>query len=295
MYSEWCPPQRIDSLYTATDGNKFQGLNSPHAGARSTAELPTGSAPIQYYSIATPNGMKPSILLEELQADYDAHKISLRGSQFDSGFVAVNPNSKIPAAIDRDGPGGQEVRLFESGSIMLYFADKFKRFVPSQEQGANRAEVMNWLFWQMAGQGPMTGNFGHFFVYAPAEAVEARNYGVARYGMEVKRLCSVLDMHLSENGGRMYMVGNEYSIADMAIFPWFNQLRTGYIHPSGVAAAKFLSIEESYPRVVEWADRIWERPAVKRGMDVCRFDSDHPKPWLANASGGQRDVAVEKN
>jgi GST-like protein len=151
------------------------------------------------------------------------------GVQFSSGFVSVNPNSKIPAALDLDGPGGQPLELFESASILLYLAEKYHRFIP--ENPADRARVMNWLFWQMSGFGPIPGNFGHFMVYAPDDQVDARKYGLMRFGMEVQRLCSVLDTHLK---GRTYMVGEEYTIADMAIFPWFQQLRNGTscaLHP----------------------------------------------------------------
>lgn len=193
------------------------------------------------------------------------------GDQFTSGFVAVNPNSKIPAAVDLNGPGGKAVDLFESASIMLYFAEKTGRFIPSDP--ATRAECMNWLFWQMGGLGPMCGNFGHFMVYAPDDKVETRDYGVARYGMEVQRLCSVLDQHLST---RNYLVGEEYSIADMASFPWFNQLRIGYKHSSGITAKDFLSIDQ-YKHANAWADRIAERPAVKRGLLVC--SGGVGKPW----------------
>lgn len=173
---------------------------------------------------------------------------------------------------------------------MLYLADKYKRFIPPTSDPSRRARVINWLFWQMSGQGPTFGNFGHFFVYAPPNKKETRDYGVARYGMETQRLCSVLENHLKStptvgsNPHRSYIVAEEYSIADIAIFPWFNQLRTGYIHPSGISAAEFLNIEKNYPHAIEWADRIWQRDAVQRGMSVCRFDSPHPKPWLVTSS-----------
>uniref|UniRef100_A0A6B2LER2 Glutathione S-transferase n=1 Tax=Arcella intermedia TaxID=1963864 RepID=A0A6B2LER2_9EUKA len=237
--------------------------------------MPQGKASFQLYSLGTPNGIKAAIILEELGIDYDAHVINIMtGDQFTSGFVSVNPNSKIPAAVDKEvlNDKGEPLKLFESGSIMLYLADKHKRFIPSD--AAHRAEVLNWLFWQMAGQGPMAGNFGHFMVYAPDDKVEARNYGVSRYGMETQRLLSVLDLHLK---GRMWMVGEEYTIADMAIFPWVNQLRTGYKHKSGIGAAEFLSVE-SYGNVIAWANRIAERPAVQRGLTVCT--GGKAKPWL---------------
>lgn len=208
----WTPPAKVEELFAAASGNKFAGINQPTSGAREEKPLERGSAPFQLYSIATPNGQKVGIMLEELQelglADYDAFAIGLGGAQFGSGFVGVNPNSKIPAAVDYDTPDGKPLELFESGSIVLYLAEKFKKFLPSDFRG--RAECMNWAFWQMAGQGPMTGNFGHFFVYAPADKCETRSYGAARYGMEVQRLCHVLDTHLST---RKYIVGEEYSIA----------------------------------------------------------------------------------
>lgn len=275
----WKPPQKVEELFAATTGNKWASINRPTAGPREEQEVPRGQAPFQFYSLATPNGQKPAILLEELGIDYDAHKIRLDGAQFTSGFVDINPNSKIPAAVDLDGPGGTPVKLFESASILVYLAEKYQRFLPSNP--ALKAEIMNWLFWQVGGQGPITGAcFGHFFVYAPDDKIETRDYGVARYGMEVQRLCSVLENHLAT---RTYMVGEEYTIADIAIFPWFQQLRTGYHHSTGVTAANFLSIIENYPNVNAWADRILERPAVQRGMTVCSWVGEATKPWLASS------------
>jgi len=263
---------KIEDLFGSVA--QFAAINSPTAGPKEERELPAGSAPIQLYSLATPNGQKASILLEELGVDYDAHVINIRqGDQFTSGFVNVNPNSKIPAAVDKDGPGGKPMHLFESASIMIYFAEKYKKFYPTDFR--LRTEINNWIFWQMAGFGPMSGNFGHFFVYAPPEKIDARNYGVARYGMEVQRLCSVLDRHLQ---GRQWMVGDDYTIADMAVFTWFNTLRKGYKHTSGVTACDFLSVEQ-YKNAVAWADKISERPAVQRGLVTCGF-SGVAKPWL---------------
>jgi GST-like protein len=187
--------------------------------------------------------------------------------------VAVNPNSKIPALVDKVGIDGKSVNLFESASIVIYFAEKYGKFISSDP--LLRYETLNWIFWQMAGQGPMTGNFGHFMVYAPADKIETRDYGVARYGMETQRLLSVLDNHLN---GREYMVGEEYSIADIVIFPWFQHLRVGYKHPSGVAAKDFLSVD-SYSHANRWADKILARPAVQRGLTVC--SNAGAKPWLA--------------
>jgi GST-like protein len=211
----WTPPAKVEELFAGAAGNKFAGINQPTSGAREDKPLERGPAPFQLYSIGTPNGQKVSIMLEELQelglCDYDAHVIGLGGAQFGSGFVGVNPNSKIPAAVDYDTPDGQPLNLFESGSIVLYLAEKYKKFLSADFR--LRAETLNWAFWQMAGQGPMTGNFGHFFVYAPADKCETRSYGAARYGMEVQRLCHVLDTHLAT---RTYIVGEEYSIAGTA-------------------------------------------------------------------------------
>lgn len=187
------------------------------------------------------------------------------GDQFTSGFVSINPNSKIPAALDKDGPGGAPIALFESASIMLYLAEKHGQFIPKDPRA--RVECMNWLFWQMGGFGPFCGQFGHFFVYAPPDKLEARNYGAARYGMEVQRLCSVLDQHLAKHP---FLAGEEYSIADMATYPWFNALLNGYKHSSGAAAKDFLSVEK-YTHAMAWAERIKARPAVQRGLEVTKF------------------------
>jgi len=271
----WSPPPKIEDLFAATAGNKFSGINSPVAGARTQQDLPVGNAPIQLYSLATPNGQKVSILLEELGIDYDAHVINIgKGDQFSSGFVGVNPNSKIPALVDKDGPGGEPISLFESASISMYLAEKYKKFIPSHPR--LRQEVLNWVFWQMGGQGPMTGNFGHFFVYAPPDKVEARNYGVARYGMEVQRLMSVLDRHLE---GKTYLVGEEYTLADIMCFPWAHMLRIYYKHASGIGANDFLSIDK-YKNVQGWVERILARSAVARGLKVC--SEGLGKPWLVN-------------
>jgi GST-like protein len=207
--------------------------------------------------------------LEELGVPYDAHFISIMsGDQFTSGFVDVNPNSKIPALVDRGTSDGQPLHLFESAGICLYLAQKYGKFIPANPRDV--ADMHCWIYWQMAGQGPMAGNFGHFFVYAPPSEGSARNYGVARYGMETQRLCSVLDRHLSN---RQFVVGEEYSLADMMILPWFLALRTGYKHSSGVTACDFLNIPQ-YTHVNQWADRLLQRPAVARGLKVC---SERPK------------------
>jgi len=273
---EWKPPAKIEELFSKTAGNNFAAINAPTAGARTQKELPVGDAPFQLYSLATPNGQKVGIMLEELGIDYDAWVIRLNGEQFGSGFVGVNPNSKIPAALDKEGPDGKgPLQLFESGSIVVYLAEKYKKFYSNDLR--KRTEILNWVFWQMAGQGPMTGNFGHFMVYAPKDKVEARDYGVARYGMEVKRLCDVLERHLAD--GRTYLTGEEYTIADIMILPWFNALHKGYNHPSGVTAKDFLSVDQ-YVKLNQWYQRLLARPAVQRGMTVCRGSDGVGKPWL---------------
>jgi len=214
-----------------------------------------------------------SILLEELGVEYDAHPISIsKGDQFNSGFVQLNPNSKIPAIRDLDGPEGKPIDVFESASIMIYLADKFKKFLPTDPR--LRTEAMTWIFWQMSAQGPMTGQFGHFFVYAPDDQIDTRNYGVGRYGMEVQRLCSVLDTHLQ---GKKYVVGEEYTIADMILLPWYNILRTGYQNKYGIMPNEFLTISQ-YKNANAWADRLLERPGVQRGLQVLK--GGIPKPWL---------------
>ena len=210
-------------------------------------------------------------------AEYDAHYVDiLNEDQFTSGFVELNPNSKIPTALDKKGPSDQKVPLFESASICLYFAEKFNKFIPSSS--TERTAMMNWVFWQMGSQGPMTGQFGHFFVYAPGDQHQTRAYGVSRYGMEAQRLCDVLDKSLE---GRDFLVGDQYSLADIIVFPWFHQLRSGYEHSSGIAAKEFLNIEQ-YKSASAWADRILARPAVQRGLRVCSWKEKEKgtKPWL---------------
>jgi len=273
----WEPPPKIDAIFEHLKGNQFAAVNSATSGARTQKDLPVGNAKLQLYSLATPNGHKVGIMLEELGVDYDAHVINIGASaldQFTSGFVGVNPNSKIPALVDLDGYDGEKTNVFESAAIVYYLAEKYNKFYP--ESPKLRNEIRCWIFWQMAGQGPMTGNFGHFMVYAPADQVEARNYGVARYGMEVKRLCHVLETHLK---GRTYMVGEEYTIADIVCFPWAYQLTKGYVHKNGVSANQFLSITDDYPNIIAWVNRIAERPAVKRGLQVCNWNGQG-KPWL---------------
>lgn len=254
---EWKPPAKVEDLFARIPKGK---QNSPVAGARTQQELPEGKASLQLYSLGTPNGQKVSILLEELQVDYDAHLINIAaGDQYTSGFVAINPNSKIPAMLDRHGPNGQPVRLFESASIMVYLANKYQQFLPRDP--ALQAEAYNWLFWQMSALGPAAGNFGHYFLHAPPDALAARDYSTARYGVEVQRLCSLLDQHLHD---RQHMIGDAYSIVDMICLPWINQLLVGMAH-GGVRAKDFLSIDR-YGSLLKWAERCLDRPATQRGI-----------------------------
>lgn len=241
------------------------GLNRPIAGATHDKALPVGRHPLQLYSLATPNGQKVTILLEELLAaghagaEYDAWLIRIGdGDQLGSGFVEINPNSKIPALVDRSGP--KPVRVFESGAILLYLAEKFGAFVPTEP--AARAECLSWLFWQMGSAPYVGGGFGHFYVFAKTKI----EYAIDRFAMETKRLLHVLDRRLAESA---YLAGDAYTIADIAAFPWYAGLVKGWTYN----AAEFLSVHE-YKHVLRWADAILERPAVKRGRMVNRVSGD---------------------
>lgn len=241
------------------NGGKFANINRPISGATHEQELPAGKHPFQLYSLATPNGQKVTILLEELLelgidgAEYDAYTINImEGDQFGSDFVAINPNSKIPALLDNSTTPA--TRLFESGSMMLYLAEKFSQFIPSDASG--RAECLNWLFWQMASAPILGGGFGHFYAYAP----EKLQYPIDRYTMEVKRQLDVLDKQLAD---KPFIAGDQYTIADMAIFPWYGALVRNEVYE----AAEFLEAH-TYKNLVAWADKIAERPAVKRGRRV---------------------------
>jgi len=242
-------------------GGRFANINRPIAGATHEKDLPVGKHPLQLYSLATPNGVKVTVLLEELLAlghkgaEYDAWLINIQdGSQFGSGFVAVNPNSKIPALLDRSAP--KPIRVFESGAILLYLAEKFDAFVPQDPD--LRAQCYSWLFWQMGSAPYLGGGFGHFYAYAP----EKYEYAINRFTMEVKRQLDVLDRHLAEH---QYFCGDIYSIADMAIWPWYGALVKGTLYESG----EFLEAH-TYKNVIRWTDAIAERPAVKRGRMVNR-------------------------
>jgi GST-like protein len=240
-------------------GGQFANINRPTAGATHDKELPVGQHPFQLYSLATPNGQKVTILFEELLAaghagaEYDAWLININeGDQFGSGFVAINPNSKIPALVDRSG--GAPVRVFESGAILMYLAEKFGAFLPTE--GAARAECLSWLFWQMGSAPFVGGGFGHFYRYAPAKI----EYAIDRYAMETKRQLDVLDKRLAQSE---YVAGGAYTIADIAIWPWYGGLVRGAIYK----AAEFLAVHE-YTHVLRWANAIAERPAVRRGEIV---------------------------
>ena len=246
-------------------GGKYAAINRPVAGATHDKALPVGKHPLQLYSLGTPNGVKVTILLEELLAaghtgaEYDAWLINIgQGDQFSSGFVAANPNSKIPALVDHSGAEPQ--RVFESGSILLYLAEKFGAFLPASP--SQRTECLNWLFWQMGSAPFVGGGFGHFYAYAPVKI----EYAIDRFAMETKRLLDVLNRQLADHP---FVAGHEYSIADMAIFPWYGGLVEGWLYN----AAQFLSVDD-YPHVKRWADQLLQRPAVQRGRMVNRTFGD---------------------
>jgi GST-like protein len=253
-------------VWNKPNGGEFASTNRPIAGPTHDMELPVGKHPLQLYSLATPNGQKVTILLEELLAlghkgaEYDAWLIKINGDQFGSGFVDVNPNSKIPALMDRSGP--KPIRVFESGAILLYLAEKFGAFVPAAN-APERAEVLSWLFWQMGSAPYLGGGFGHFFAYAPVKI----EYAIDRFAMETKRQLDVLDRRLAESE---YIAGDTYTIADIAILPWYGGVAKGYSYPGG---SEFLSAHE-YKHLNRWADMLYARPAVKRGRMVNRMSGE---------------------
>ena len=259
MSNQYVPPRVW--TWDQDNGGKFASINRPIAGPTHERELPVGKHPLQLYSLATPNGVKVTIMLEELlelgiaQAEYDAWLIRIQeGDQFGSGFVEINPNSKIPALLDTSV--NPPLRVFESGSILVYLAEKFGHFLP---QGlAARTECLNWLFWQMGSAPFLGGGFGHFYAYAP----EKFEYPINRFAMEVKRQLDVLDRQLAENH---FVGGDEYSIADMAIWPWYGGVATNQVYE----AAEFLEAH-SYTHVLRWAEEVGQRPAVQRGRKVNR-------------------------
>ena len=261
--SEYVPPKVW--TWSKPSGGQFANINRPISGPTHEKELPVGRHPLQLYSLATPNGVKVTIMLEELLAsghkgaEYDAWLIKIGdGDQFGSGFVGVNPNSKIPALMDRSA--AKPIRVFESGAILLYLAQKFSAFLPADP--ATRAETLSWLFWQMGSAPYLGGGFGHFYMYAPVKI----EYAIDRFTMEVKRQLDVLDKRLAEHE---YIAGNTYTIADMAILPWYGGLVKGWNY----SAAEFLSAHE-YKHVLRWADQLSARPAVKRGRMVNRTSGD---------------------
>ena len=261
--SEYTPPEVW--AWDKANGGRFANINRPVAGPTHDKDLPVGRHPLQLYSLATPNGVKVTIMLEELLAlghrgaEYDAWLIRIgEGDQFGSGFVAANPNSKIPALVDRSGPA--PVRVFESGAILVHLAEKFGAFLPTE--GAARAECLSWLFWQVGSAPYLGGGFGHFYAYAPAKL----EYPIDRFAMEVKRQLDVLDRRLAETE---YVAGGDYTIADMAIWPWYGALAKGRLY----GAAEFLRVQD-YENVQRWADAVGARPAVRRGRMVNRVSGE---------------------
>lgn len=261
--SNYVPPKVW--TWDEENGGQFASINRPVSGATHEKELPVGRHPLQLYSLATPNGQKVTIMLEELLAlghrgaEYDAWLIRINeGEQFSSGFVKANPNSKIPALMDHSGP--EPIRVFESGAILLYLAEKFKAFLPDEVHA--RTECLSWLFWQMGSAPFLGGGFGHFYAYAPTKF----KYAINRYAMETKRQLDVLDKRLADNE---YLAGDDYTIADIAVWPWYGGLVKGRLYGAG----EFLSVQD-YRHVLRWADAIDARPAVRRGRLVNRTYGD---------------------
>ena len=269
--------------WESENGGQFASTNRPIAGPTHDKELPKGEHDLQLYSLATPNGVKVTILLEEMleagiDAEYDAWLIKIGdGDQFGSGFVEANPNSKIPALVDHSGDS--PVRVFESGSILLYLAEKFGAFIP--EAPADRTQTLNWLFWQMGSAPYLGGGFGHFYVYAP----EKFQYPIDRFTMEAKRQLDVLERHLAENE---WMAGDQYSIADIAIWSWYGQVLLGRVYD----AQEFLDAE-SYTNAMAWAKKILERPAVQRGIKVNRTWGELSDQLLERHSAADFDTATQ--
>ena len=257
--TDYVPPKVW--TWNKESGGRFANINRPIAGPTHDKDLPVGRHPMQLYSLGTPNGVKVTIMLEELLAlghggaEYDAWLINIgAGDQFSSGFVDANPNSKIPALVDRSGPS--PIRVFESGAILIHLAETFGAFLPTDP--AARAECLSWLFWQVGSAPYLGGGFGHFYAYAPIKI----EYAIDRFAMEVKRQMDVLDRRLSESA---YLGGDEYTIADMAVWPWYGGMAKGLLYEGG----EFLQVQE-YKNVIRWADQIGERAAVKRGRMVNR-------------------------
>jgi len=261
--TDYTPPKVW--TWNKPSGGRFANINRPIAGPTHDKDLPVGRHPLQLYSLGTPNGVKVTLMLEELLAlghkgaEYDAWLIRIgEGAQFGSGFVAINPNSKIPALVDRSG--SSPIRVFESGAILMYLAEKFGAFLPTEI--GRRAECLSWLFWQMGSAPYLGGGFGHFYAYAPAKI----EYAIDRFAMEVKRQLDVLDRRLAESE---YLAGRDYTIADMAVWPWYGGLAKGWLY----GAAEFLQVQD-YKNVNRWADLIGSRPAAKRGRMVNRVSGE---------------------
>ena len=280
--ADYMPPKIW--AWNKENGGRFANINRPIAGSTHDKDLPVGKHPMQLYSLATPNGVKVTVMLEELLAlghqgaEYDAWLIRINeGDQFGSGFVAANPNSKIPALVDHSG--SKPIRIFESGAILMHLAEKFGAFLPTDP--ANRAECLSWLFWQM-GSGPyLGGGFGHFYAYAPTKI----EYAIDRFAMEVKRQLDVLDRRLTESE---YIAGSEYTIADMAIWPWYGAMSKGLLYEGG----EFLQVGE-YKNLRRWTDTIAERPAVKRGRIVNRTFGDPANQLHERHDAGDFDTKTQ--
>ena len=280
--TEYAPPKVW--TWDKESGGRFASTNRPIAGPTHDKELPVGRHPLQLYSLGTPNGVKVTVMLEELLAlghkgaEYDAWLIRISdGDQFGSGFVGVNPNSKIPALLDRSGPA--PIRVFESGAILIHLAEKFGAFLPT-EAGA-RAECLSWLFWQMGSAPYLGGGFGHFYAYAPSKM----EYPINRFAMEVKRQLDVLDRRLAETE---YLAGSAYTIADIATWPWYGGLAKGWLYE----AAEFLDVQE-YKNVQRWADAIGERPAARRGRMVNRVSGDPASQLHERHDAGDFDTKTQ--
>ena len=281
--SDYAPPKVWQ--WNKANGGRFANINRPIAGSTHDKELPVGKHPMQLYSLGTPNGQKVTIMLEELLAEghkgaeYDAWLIKIgEGDQFGSGFVAANPNSKIPALVDRSGP--KPIRVFESGAILVWLAEKFgSKLLP--KQGEERAECLSWLFWQMGSAPYLGGGFGHFFAYAPSKI----EYAIDRFAMETKRQLDVLDRRLADNE---YLAGSEYTIADISVWPWYGALAKGLVYGAG----EFLSVQD-YRHVQRWTDAIAKRPAVKRGRMVNRVSGDPASQLHERHDSGDFDTKTQ--
>ncbi len=280
--SEYTPPKVW--TWQSENGGEFASTNRPTAGATHDAALPRGRHPLQLHSLATPNGVKVTVMLEELLAlghtgaEYDAYVIDIRkGDQFGSGFVDINPNSKIPALVDHSTP--TPTRVFESGAILMYLAEKFGEFLP--KDGAARAETLSWLFWQMGSAPYLGGGFGHFYAYAPMKI----EYCIDRFAMETKRQLDVLDQRLANNE---YLAGPDYTVADIAVWPWYGVLTQGKLYNAG----EFLDVE-SYKNVRRWTEKIAARDAVKRGRMVNRIHGEPSEQLHERHDAGDFDTKTQ--